>query len=156
MSLGDPARLLLALDRPVAPRQDRHAGLLHRAACARLVAHQPNHVRIGADEADVAGLADFGQIGALGQEAVAGMDGVGAGDLGGADDGGHVQVAVGAARGTDADVLVGEPHVERMLVGFGVHGHGLDAEFAARVNHAQSDFSAVGNQNLLEHVATSP
>ena len=60
------------------------------------------------------------------------MDGVGAGDFGGADHGRHVQVAVGAARRADADVLVGEPDVQRVLVGLGVDGHGLDAELAAR------------------------
>ena len=40
--LGDLERLLLALDRAVAAGQDRHAGLLHHAARARLVAHQPD------------------------------------------------------------------------------------------------------------------
>ena len=43
--LGDLLRLVLAVDRAVAARQDRHAGLLHRAARARLVADQPDHVR---------------------------------------------------------------------------------------------------------------
>ena len=156
MSLAILARLLFAFDRPVAARKDRHAGLLHRAARARLVAHQPNHVRVGSDEADVAGLADLGEIRALGEEAVAGVDRVGAGDLGRADDRWHVQVAVGASRRSDADVLVGEPDVQRVLVGLGVHGHGLDAELAAGVDHAQGDLAAVGNQDLLEHAATSP
>ena len=64
-------RLLLAVDRAVAARQDRDAGLLHRAPRARLVAEQPDDVRRRADELDVAGLADFGEVGALGQEAVA-------------------------------------------------------------------------------------
>ena len=40
--LGDLQRLFLALDRAVAAGQDRHAGLLHRPARARLVAHQPD------------------------------------------------------------------------------------------------------------------
>ena len=129
--LGELERLLLALDRAVAARQDRHAGLLHDAARPRLVAHQADDLRIGADELDVARLADLGEVRALGEEPVAGMDGVGAGDLGRADDGRHVQVAVGAARRADADVLVGEAHVQRVLVGLGVHRDGLDAELAA-------------------------
>ena len=107
---------------------------------------------IGTDEADVARLADFGEVGALGQEAVAGMDRVGAGDFGGADDRRHVQIAVGAARRADADVLVGKAHVQRVLVGFRIHRDGLDAELAAREDHAQRDLSAVGDQDFLEHV----
>ena len=106
---------------------------------------------VGADELDVAGLADLGEVGALGQEPVAGMDRVGAGDLGGADDRRHVQVAVGAARRADADVLVGEPDVQRVLVGLGVDGDGLDAELAAGADDAQRDLAAVGDQDFLEH-----
>ena len=106
--LRELERLLFALDRAVAAGQNRHARLLHHAARARLVAHQADDLRVGADELDVARLADFREVGALGQEAVAGMDRVGAGDFGGADDRRHVEVAVGAARRADADVLVGE------------------------------------------------
>ena len=107
---------------------------------------------VGPDELDVAGLADLGEVGALRQEPVAGMDRVGAGDLGGADDRRHVQVAVGAARRADADVLVGEADVQRVLVGLGVDGDGLDAQLAAGADHAQRDLAAVGDQDLLEHV----
>ena len=79
------------------------------------------------------------------------MNGVGAGDLRGADDRRHVQVAVGAARGPDADVLVGKPHVQRVLVGFGIDGDRLDAQLAARHDDAHRDFAAVGDQNFLKH-----
>ena len=79
------------------------------------------------------------------------MDRVGAGDLGGADDGRHVQVAVEAARRADADVLVGEPHVQRVLVGLGVHGDGLDAELAARADDPQGNLAAIRDQDLVEH-----
>ena len=66
---------------------------------ARPCRRAADHVRRGPDELDVARLADLGEVGALGEEAVAGMDRVGAGDLGGAQDRRHVEVAVGAARG---------------------------------------------------------
>ena len=79
------------------------------------------------------------------------MNRVGAGDLGGAEDRRHAQVAVGAARRTDADVLVGEPHVQRVLVRLGVDGDGLDAQLAAGADDAQRDLSAVGDQDFLEH-----
>ena len=79
------------------------------------------------------------------------MNRVGAGDLGGADDRRHAQVAVEAARRTDADVLVGKPHVQRVLVGLRIDGDGLDAELAAGADDAQRDLAAVGDQNLVEH-----
>ena len=150
--LGDLERLLLALDRAVAARQDRHAGLLHHPARPRLVAHQADHLRVGTDEPDVAGLADFREIGALRQEAVARVNRVGAGDLGRADHRRHVQVAVGAPRRADADVLVGKAAVQRVLVGLGEDRHRLDAELAAREDDAQRDFAAVRDQDLLEHL----
>ncbi len=151
MSFASFSALLFAVDRAVAARQNRHARFLHHPARARLVAHQPDDLRVGADELDVAGLAHFGEVGALGEKAVAGMDRVGAGDLRGADDGRHVQIAVGAARRADADVLVGEADVQRVLVGLGVDRHRLDAQLPAREDDAQGDFATVGDQNFLEH-----
>jgi hypothetical protein len=41
--------------------------------------------------------------------------------------------------------------VERVLVGFGVHRDGLDAELAARIDDAHRDLAAVGDQDFLEH-----
>jgi hypothetical protein len=79
------------------------------------------------------------------------MDRVGAGDLGGADDRRHAQVAVGAARRADADVLVGEAHVQRVFVRLRVHSHRLDAELTAGVDDAQGDFAAIGDEDFLEH-----
>jgi hypothetical protein len=76
------------------------------------------------------------------------MDGVDVGDFGGGDDGGHVQIAVGGARRADADGLVGKAHMERVAIGFAVDGDGANAEFAAGVENAQSNLTAIGNQNL--------
>ena len=149
--LGDLERLLLAFDGPIAPRQDRDAGFLHDAACPRLVPHEADDLRIGTDELDVAGFAYLGEVGALGKKAVPGVDRVGAGDLGSADDRRDVQIAVGAPRRTDADVLIGKPHVERVLVGLGVDCDGLDAELATGINDAHRDLAAVRDEDLLEH-----
>jgi hypothetical protein len=151
--LGDLQALLFTFDRAVAAGQHGHAGFLHRAPRARLVAHQTDDVRVGADELDVARLTDLREVGALGQEPVAGVNRVGARDLGGADDRGHVEIAVGAARGADADVFVGKPHVQRVLVGLRVDGDRLDAELPARRDDAQGDLAAVGDQDFLEHQA---
>ena len=81
------------------------------------------------------------------------MNGVGAGDFGGADHGRHVQVAVGAARRADADVLVGEADVQRVFVGLRVDRDRLDAELAAGEDDPHRHFAAVRDQNFLEHVS---
>jgi hypothetical protein len=55
--------------------------------------------RGGADELDVAALADFGEVRVLGEEAVAGMDGVHIGHLRGADDVRDLEIAVAVGAG---------------------------------------------------------
>ena len=79
------------------------------------------------------------------------MNRVGARHLGGADDGRHVQVTVGAARRADADILIGKPHMKRIFVGLGVHRDGFDAKLAARDDDAHRDFAAIGDQDFLKH-----
>src|SRR4051812_42595508 len=76
--LRDFERLVLALDRDVAARQNRDTGLAHPAPSAGFVGHQPYHLRIGTDELDVARSAHFGEVGTLGKESVTWMDRVGA------------------------------------------------------------------------------
>ena len=101
------------------------------------------------DEGQAGGFADFGEVGVFGKETVAGMNGVGVGDFGGADDGRNVEVAARAFRRADADGFVGEAGVEAVAVGFGIYGDRADAEILAGANDAQGDFAAVGDQNLL-------
>ena len=137
--------------RTVRARQQRQAGFLHGAPRASLVAHETNHFGIGADEPDVAGLADFGEIRRFRQESVSGMDRVGAGDFRRADDRRDVQVALGAARRADAHILVGKSHVQRVLVGLRIDRHRFDAELAARNDDAHRDFAAVRYQDFFKH-----
>ena len=79
------------------------------------------------------------------------MDGLGAGLQGHGEDGVLVEVAVRRARAADAVGLVGEGDVQRLGIGRGVHGNGLDAHLLAGANHADRDLAAVRNENLVEH-----
>jgi hypothetical protein len=90
---------------------------------------------------------DLGEAGVLGQEAVAGMDRVGAGDLAGRDDRRDVEIAVARRRRADADALVGEPHMHRVGVGGRMHRDRLDAQLLAGAQDAQRDLAAVGDQD---------
>jgi hypothetical protein len=149
---GDPDDLLRVVgQRTLDARHDRHARLLHRDLGADLVAHHPDGVGPRTDEHEAALLDALGEIGVLGQEAVAGVDRLGVGDLGRADDRGHVQVAVGGRRRPDADGLVGEAHVLGVGVGLGMHGDGLHTQLATGAEDAQGDLAPVGDQDLVEH-----
>ena len=94
---------------------------------------------------------DLGEAGVLRQEAVARMDGVGAGDLAGGDDRGDVEIAFARRRRADADALVGEAHMHGVGVGGRMHGDGGDAQLLAGALDAQRDLAAVGDQDLVEH-----
>src|SRR5687768_11278067 len=112
---GELERGFFVFDRTVRAGQQRQAGFLHGAPRARLVAHQPDHLRIGPDEPDMTGFADFGEVRRFRQESVLRMDRVGARDLRRADDRGYVQVALGAAGGADAHIFIRESYVQRVF-----------------------------------------
>ena len=123
----------------------------HDADRRDLVAHQADGLGLRADEDEAALLHALGEIGVLGQKAVAGMDGDRIGYLRGADDRRHVQVAQRRGRRADADRLVRQQHVLQIGIGGGVHGDGLDAQFAAGAQDAQRDFAAIGDDDFLQH-----
>jgi hypothetical protein len=91
----------------VIARHHRHAGLLHQRLGAVLQAHGADGGR-RADEDDARRGAGFGELGALGQEAVAGMDRLGARALGDLDDLVDDQIALARGRRPDRIGLVGE------------------------------------------------
>src|SRR5207302_8124657 len=62
-----------------------------------------------------------------------------------------VEVALAAGRPADADVVVGEAHVQALAIGLGVDGDGRDPELFARTDHPQGDLPAVGDEDFLEH-----
>jgi len=126
---------LEVLDRALRAGNDRDARLDHRAAGLGLVSHAADLVGRRPHEHDPAPIADLGELRVLGQESVAGMDRLGAGDLGRGHDPRDVQVALTAGGRPDADVLVREPDVQGVPVRLGVHGNRADAQLAARPDH---------------------
>ena len=74
-----------------------------------------------ADEHEAGALDLLGEVGVLGQEAVARVDRLRIGDLGRRDDRGDVEVALRRRRRPDAHRFVGERDVLRVAVGLGMH-----------------------------------
>ena len=120
-----------------------------------LVAGHFQHGRRRPDEGDSGVHAGLGQVRVLGQEAVAGVDGVGPGRQRGLDD--LLDVQVGPDRVAALPDLVG-------LAGLlPVHGVAVlvredrdrgDSEFVGRPERTDRDLAAVGHQNLREHRTT--
>jgi hypothetical protein len=103
------------------------------------------------DEADIVLGEDLGEARILGQEAVARMHGIGAGDLAGRQQRRHVEIAVAGRRRADADAFVGEPDMHGVGVGGGMHRDRQDAELLAGAQHPQRDLAAIGDEDFVEH-----
>src|SRR5258707_12741926 len=143
-------RLSLRLQSGRTTGNNRHAGCFHRAPRFNFLAHQLNNVRARTDKFDVAGFADFGEVGRLSQKPVARVDRVNVEYFGRADDRGNVEVALGRRRGPDAGRLVGKAHVQRISVNVAVHGDGADTHLFAGPDNSAGDLAAVGDQDLAK------
>ena len=114
-----------------------------------LVAEGDDRLGGGADPGQ-AGVDDrLREVGVLGEEAVPGVDGVGAGLLGGVEDLVDDQVGVAGRGAAERERLVGDPDVQRVPVGLGVDGHAGQPRVLAGACDADRDLTAVGDQDLL-------
>ena len=91
------------------------------------------------------------EAGVFGEEAVAGMDRLGAGLFGGLEDPFGLEIALGGGRRSDGDRVVGLAHVQRGAIGLRIDRDRLDAQVAAGADHAHGDLAAIRNQDSLEH-----
>ena len=94
-------------------------------------------------EHDSRGIAGEGELAVLGEEAVAGVDGVGTDDQCGLHDGVDAQVREGRA---DADRAVGKAGGDRVEVDLGGGQHRLDAERAAGPDDARRYLAAIRHE----------
>ena len=62
---------------------------------------------------------------------------------------------MGGLRGPDVDGFVRHFDVESLAVGIGINSDRFDAHLARGLDDAAGNFTAVGNQDLLEHRARS-
>ncbi len=110
------------------------------------------HLRgAGADEGDAGGFAGFDEGGVFGEEAVTGVDGLGAGGARGGEDFVGVEVGLRDGGGAEVDGFVGLGDVEAVAIGLGIDGDGGDAHATESADDAAGDGSAVGDEDLGEH-----
>src|SRR5918994_1034230 len=121
---ADALDLLHALARALGARGHGDACFGRGLARLGFVAHPGDGARVGTDELQAGPLADLGETGVLGEETVAGMDGVGARKLSGGDDSRSVEVAAHGGRRADADRLVGRLVVQGVPISGGVDSDG--------------------------------
>ncbi len=147
--LRDFRRVLDGVGRP---GDDGHVGRLHRLAGLRLLAELLHRLALGADPRHaVRGFDQRGEVGVLREEPVSGVNRVGTRLLRGVDDGLLVEVGLGGTGRADVVRFVGVANVSGVSVGIAVDGDGVDSEFLAGAHHADRDFPAICDQNLIEH-----
>src|SRR5579883_487700 len=142
---------LLALDRAVAPGNGRDPERLRRLPDLELVPELRDRRRWRPDPGEARVLDEAREACVLGEEAVARVDGVGAGPPGGLDELLAVEVALERLARAYVDRLVGEPDVERVAVRVREDGDRLDPHLAAGADDAHGDLGSVGDQDLLDH-----
>ena len=148
LSLG---RCLLGTFEQIAARHDGHARRGSRSTCGVLVAHAVDHLgrRTNKRQAILVAVAYEARL--LGEKAIAGMNCLSSRLYGTGEHSIVVEVALGKTRTADAIRLVGKLHVQRVRIGRGINGDGLDAHIAARADNTDRDFAAVGDEHFVEH-----
>ena len=135
---------------------DRDARRLHRAAGARLRAHQLDRGGRRPDPDEPRLLDRARETGVLRQEAVAGMDRLRARAGRGLEQLLHDEVGLGRRAAAEGERLVGIEGVLGRPVWVGVDGHGADAHVPQGPEHPQRDLSTIGYQDFGEHTPYSP
>ena len=144
-------RRLIACDGGLGARHGRHTGLGRQALRRRLVAEGVELFRRRSDEPHTGRLQAPGELGALRQEAVTGMDGIGPDRKGELHQRFDVQVGanrLAAALGPNQERFIRLEPVQRETIFVAVDSHGTKAEFAACTQAANGDLRAIGNQQL--------
>ena len=135
----------------VITRHQRHPGGFHNALGRRFRAHRLDRASGRADKHHALLRAGPGKTRILRQEAVARVNGLGAGGCCRRQDTIPQQVGFPRRRGADMNRLVRHAHMQRLPVRIGIHRHRGNAHAPGGLDDAAGDLAAVGNQNFIEH-----
>ncbi|MCY1222094.1 hypothetical protein D9M72_341720 [compost metagenome] len=135
--------------------EDGYAGGAGSFERGDLVSGQLKDLGRRANKGDAGLFGGPGQAGVLREEAIAGVDGIGAGFLGHADHFVHVKVSPDwVALFADQVRFISLLAVDGVSVLVGEHGNSLGAQLVAGTEGTDRDFAAVSHQNFGKH--TSP
>ena len=151
--LGERDHLGRVGDRVRGTGDQRGADLLRDVPGLDLVAEGVDRGRRRADPDQPGVEHGLGELGVLGQEAVARVHRVRAGAGRDVEDLGDVQVGVRRGRAVQRVRLVGEPDEQRVAVRVGVHGHTGQAVVGGGTDHPDGDLAPVGDQDLGDALA---
>ena len=154
-AIGEFLRLCGGVDAAVRTRDGGDATRLHGFARSAFVAHALDALGRRADEDQVVVRAGAGELGVFRQEAVTGMDGLGAGVLRSGDDVGHDQVALVSGSGADAHSLVRVANGIGVFILGRVNGDRFHTQLASGAHDAQRHLATVCDKDFLEHYAVS-
>ena len=128
-----------------------HIGFLSQCPADSFVLQRIHGAGVRSDKADVAALAHIGEVRILGQEPIAGVNGIHVRDLGCTHYPINPQIALAGGGFADADGLVGQLDVHRVGIRFRVDRYRADVKLLAGADDANGDFPAVRNQDFLKH-----
>ncbi len=148
--LGEGDDLVGVLDGVLGAGGHRGLGFFGDVAGGDLVAEVADRLRGGADP-DQAGVDHgLGEVGVLGEEAVAGVDGVGAGLGGGVQNFVEDEVGLGGGLSAEGEGFVGQAHERGVGVGFGVDGDAGQAGIGCGPDHPHCNLTAVRDEHLRD------
>src|SRR5260221_9565448 len=139
-------RLILA----VITRYQRHLGGLHQALGRTLRAHGADGGRRWADENEAGNGTGFGKIGVLRQEAITGMDRIGATGLGGGDHFLNGEITLACRRAAQRIGAIGSRDMGGIAVDIRIDRDGGDPHAPRRPHDATGDLAAIGDQNFAD------
>src|SRR5712691_8263007 len=144
---GDVLGLTGVRHRLAAARHHRDAGGGHQPPRLGLVTYLADGVWRRADEDQARAAARLGEAPVLGEEAVAGMNGIGTARARSLEDPVDVQVALARWRRPDRHGVIGLPDVGRIAILLGKYGDSPQAQLPAGAEHAPRDLPSVGDQD---------
>ncbi len=144
--------LLVILDFALEARNRVHARFGGELLGFQLVAHGRDGVRVRTDPGDVLFRQRLGKGRVFRQEAKTGVNRIGARVEAGLNDRVHLQIGFARRGRSDEHRLIGHFHRQRIGISFGIDRHGGNAQPLAGLDDAHSNFAAVGDEDLVEHV----
>jgi hypothetical protein len=149
---GEPQNFGVVVRQRVRRRHDRDVRLDRQPSRFDLVAEPPHDLGRRTDERDAGLGAAVREIGVLGEEAVTGVDRVGARQLRDPDNVLYVEVSLDRPLAfADAVRFPRVEAVQRQAVLGRVDADGRDVQLLRRAKHADRYLAAVGDEDLVEH-----